>query len=77
MVILKKEPDNPQDTHAVAVLKEGQVVGHIPYNLAPTIEMFLRRDANKGFAVVTGARTNMDWKYCDIDRLRQLLVDAD
>ena len=29
MVILKREPDNPQDTHAVAVLKEGQVVSHI------------------------------------------------
>ena len=37
MVMLKREPDNPQDGHGVALLKEEQVVGHIPYNLAPTI----------------------------------------
>ena len=45
-------PDNSRDVHAVAVLREGQVGGHIPYNLAPTVELFLRRDVksiNEGF----------------------------
>ena len=31
--------DNSRDVHAVALLREGQVVGHIPYNLAPTVEL--------------------------------------
>ena len=63
MLFLRREPDNPMDVHAVAVLKDGQVVGHIPYNLAPIVEMFLRRDCNKGFAEVTGARINRGAGY--------------
>ena len=90
MLILKREPDNAKDVHAVAVLKDGQVVGHIPYNLSPTIEMFLRRDSNKGFAEVTGTKVNRGAgfgleipckyrlygpkPYCD--RLQQLLASA-
>ena len=32
-------------------MKEGQVVGHVPFNpLAPIISLFLRRDVNKAFA---------------------------
>ena len=33
---LEREPDNPEDRFAVAIKKCGQVVGHIPFNLAPT-----------------------------------------
>ena len=37
MLILKREPTNVADRNAVAVFKEDQVVGHVPYNLAPNI----------------------------------------
>ena len=48
---IKREPANAHDVHAVAVYYEIQVVGHVPYNLAPTVHAFLRRE---GFAEVTG-----------------------
>ena len=90
MLILKREPDNTKDSHAVAVLRDEQIVGHIPYNLAPTIEMFLRRDVNKGFAEVTGTKVNRGAGYglelpCKYkfygpklycDRLKRILEDA-
>ena len=34
------------------------IVGHIPYNLAPIVETFLRREVNKGFAEVTSSKVN-------------------
>ena len=40
----------------MAVYEEDSVVGHVLYNLAPYISHFLARYANKGFAVVMGAK---------------------
>ena len=60
---LKREPSNAHDVHAVAVYYENQVVGHVPYNLAPTVSAFLRRDVNKGFAEVTGDKVNRGAGY--------------
>ena len=33
-------PANSVDRNAVAVMKEGQVVGHAPFNLVPIISLF-------------------------------------
>ena len=44
---LEREPDNPEDIHAVAIKKTGEVVGDVPFNLAPTVSAFLRRSTNK------------------------------
>ena len=52
------EPANSVDRNAVAVMKEGRVVGHVPFNLATIISLFLRRDMNKAFARVTGRKVN-------------------
>ena len=60
---LKREPANAHDVHAVAIYHESQVVGHVPYNLAPTVSAFLRRDVNKGFAEVTGDKLNRGARY--------------
>lgn len=60
---LKRDPTNSHDVHAVAVYLEDQVVGHVPYNLAPKVSAFLRRDVNKGFAEVTGVRVNRGAGY--------------
>ncbi len=47
---LETEPTNPNDSFAVAIMKSGHVVGHLPYNFAPTISAFLRRPSNRGLA---------------------------
>ena len=52
------EPANSVDRNAVAVMKEGRIVGHVPFNLAPIISLFLRRDVNKAFARVIGGKVN-------------------
>ena len=33
-LFLRREPDNPKDKSAVAVIKDGKIVGHIPYNMS-------------------------------------------
>ena len=58
-----REPANSHDVHAVAVYYENQVVVHVPYNLAPTVCTFLRRDVNKRFAEVTGDKVNRSAGY--------------
>ena len=37
MLILQCEPTNIADRNAVAVFREDQVVGHVPFNLAPSV----------------------------------------
>ena len=70
---LKREPDNSVDKNAVAVVKnDGSVVGHVPYNLAPTFSNFLKRDFNKATVEITGNKVNrgagygleLPCKYC-------------
>ena len=50
--ILRLIPEctNSVDSNTVAVMK-GQIVGHVPFNLARVISLFLRRDVNKAFAI--------------------------
>ncbi len=62
-LLLKREPDNIRHQSAVAVIRDGEVVGHVPYNLAPTVSQFLRRDCNKAFVEVTGDRVNRGAGY--------------
>ena len=42
--------DSMHNFNTVAVYYENQVVGHVPFNLAPTVSAFLSRDAYKSFA---------------------------
>ena len=44
---LKREPTNSVDKYAVAVMKDGVIVGHVPYNIAHRFSQFLIRDVNK------------------------------
>ena len=41
-LLLKREPTNVKDRSAVAVMKETEVVGHVPYNSSSGLSMFLR-----------------------------------
>ena len=40
VLVLKREPDNPKQSSAVAVIKYGDVIGHVPYNIAPPSRSF-------------------------------------
>ena len=60
---LEREPENAEDRFAVAIKKNGDVVGHIPINLAPTIPAFLRRSSNRALAEVTGPKVNRGAGY--------------
>ena len=35
MLVVKIEPTNRHDIHAVAIYRDTEIVGHVPYNLAP------------------------------------------
>ena len=65
------EESNSFDKHAVAVLKHGEIVGHMPHELGRFSWFFLKRDAGSIKAVVTGKRKKglglevpCDYKYC-------------
>lgn len=60
---IEREPTNEKDQFAVAVKYEGRVVGHLPFNIAPTVSRFLNRSVNKGTVEVTGARVNRGAGY--------------
>ena len=62
-LLLRREPDNLKDMSAVAVVNDGEVVGHIPYNMSNIVSQFLRRDYNKAFAEVTGDKVNRGARY--------------
>ena len=63
MLILKREPTNVADRNAVAVFREDQVVGHVPFNVTPRISLLLKRDINKAFAKVVGEKVNRGAGY--------------
>ena len=63
VLLLAREPTNATEKLAVAVIKSSDIVGHVPYNLAPTLSQFLRRDFNKAVATVTGDRVNRGAGY--------------
>ena len=62
-LLLRREPENPNDKSAVAVVNDGEVVGHIPYNMSNIVSQFLRRDYNKAFTEVTGDKVNRSTGY--------------
>lgn len=62
-LLLRREPENPNDKSAVAVVNDGEVVGHIPYNMSNIVSQFLRRDYNKAFTEVTGDKVNRGAGY--------------
>ena len=64
VLMLRRQPDNLHDRHAVAVVtSDSTVVGHVPYNPAPIFSHFLAREFNKGTVCITGERTNRGAGY--------------
>ena len=50
---VKREETNLYDRFAVAVLKDGEVVGHVPRVLSKTTSFFLRYEGNVVFCEIT------------------------
>ena len=53
---MKIESTNRYDIHAVAIYRDTEIVGHVPY-LAPRMSAFFMRE-DKAFAEITGAKVN-------------------
>ena len=51
----EREPSNSQDRYAVAVKKEGSIVGHLPKNVSRVCSLFLRRGGTIE-CTITGTR---------------------
>ena len=49
---------NEYDPFAVAIWKDGEVVGHVPRSLNKVTSFFLNYDGNVAFREVTGRRVN-------------------
>ena len=60
---LEREPDDPEDVHAVTIKRASRIVGHVPFNFAPTVSAFLRRSGNKCLAEVRGFKVNQGGGY--------------
>ena len=54
-LLVKREPNNIIDSNAVAVYQDDLIVGHVPYNLAPSFSFFCREKS-------TGVQ-DKDWKF--------------
>ena len=61
VLVVKIEPTNRHDIHAVAIYRDAKIVGHVPYNLAPRMSAFLMRE-NKVFAEIT-TLLNDTWRF--------------
>ena len=57
-LVIKREPGNPLNKFAVAVIHEGDVVGHLPQGISKNISYFLHHDGIVGFCEITGRRCN-------------------
>lgn len=51
------------DQLSVSDVRSGQIVGHIPFNLAPIFSHFLKRSFNKGTEDITGEKVNCGRGY--------------
>ena len=66
---IRHEPQNEQDKNAIAVIKDGEVVGHIPKGLASTkqgaaiVKHFLTKAGSKAEVKVVGNAVNRGGGY--------------
>ena len=60
---VEREMTKPKDKNAVAVHIEETIVGHVPYNIAPYMSRFLKRDVNIAYAKVTWGKINRGAGY--------------
>ena len=47
----------------LSTVRDTEIVGHVPCNLAPRMSAFFMRDMNKAFSEITGAKVNRGAGY--------------
>ena len=55
-----REPDNANDRYAVAVLKDGMIIGHLPRKISKVCSLFLRRGGSITCSVTGRKRYSTD-----------------
>ena len=73
VLICEIEPDNMYDKHAVAVKKEGRIVGHVPMENSKVFKFFLRRGGHIT-ATLTGNKINRGLAYLWFGNTSQAFV---
>ena len=53
---VKSEENNDHDRRAIAVMKDREVIGHVPRELSKILYFFLRRSESSVSCVITGIR---------------------
>ena len=56
----EREPTNERDRYAVAVIKSGVVIGHLPRKISRACSIFLRRGGSLHCTVIGGRRYSYD-----------------
>ena len=61
----ERDSHNPRDRYAVAVMKNGTVVGHLPRKESRVCSLFMRRGGNINCTVVGKRRYFLkeEWRY--------------
>ena len=63
VLVVKQERGNRHDKHAVAIVKDGTIVGHVPRDICKKVFYFLSHDGNVAFCEITGERCNRGAGY--------------
>ena len=66
MLVVKIEPTNRHDIHAVSIYRDAEIVGHVPYNLAPNMSVFCMRENYLSIRRNQGAKVNRGAGYSTI-----------
>lgn len=56
-----REPSNHKDRYAVAVLKDGNIVGHLPKKISFVCSLFVRRGGTIHCTVTENRRYSAEW----------------
>ena len=59
-LLCRREPDNPSDRYAVAVIKDGTIIGHLSRKISKIASLFLRRGGSICCIVSGGRRYSAD-----------------
>jgi hypothetical protein len=69
---LSREPSNPYDINAIAVLKNGNTVGHVPRSISTILSLFIL-EGGQLFCEITGHRkygVGLEVCLCYLDVLK-------
>lgn len=62
LLVCETEPGNMYDKHAVAVKRDGEIIGHVPMEHSKVYKFFLKR-GGRVTATVTGPKINQGLAY--------------